>query len=126
MKRRLVVPHERLPMKARTLGALLVAGSLAAWPGTAPAQTPSRTRVIMLGTGTPYADPDRFGTALVVLVDSTPYLFDAGAGVVRRWTAAIRNEWLARPPASQRPPVVTHHHTHPTREKTMNAHRVSG
>lgn len=111
MKRRLVVPHERLPMKARTLGALLVAGSLAAWPGTAPAQTPSRTRVIMLGTGTPYADPDRFGTALVVLVDSTPYLFDAGAGVVRRWTAAIRNEGLALPPSSLRTAFVTHLHS---------------
>jgi ribonuclease Z len=98
-------------MKARTLGALLVAGSLAAWPGTAPAQTSSRTRVIMLGTGTPYADPDRFGTALVVLVDSTPYLFDAGAGVVRRWTAAIRNEGLALPPSSLRTAFVTHLHS---------------
>jgi ribonuclease BN (tRNA processing enzyme) len=50
----------------------------------------SRTRVVMLGTGTPSADPDRFGPATVIIVDSTPYLVDFGVGVVRRWAAALR------------------------------------
>jgi ribonuclease Z len=44
----------------------------------------------MLGTGTPIPDPDRLGPAVVVLVDNTPYLFDVGVGVVRRWAAALR------------------------------------
>ncbi|HEX5438039.1 MAG TPA: hypothetical protein VFW98_12815 [Gemmatimonadaceae bacterium] len=38
----------------------------------------------MLGTGTPAADPDRFGSALVVLVDTIPYLFDVGVEVVEK------------------------------------------
>ena len=47
-----------------------------------------RTKVITLGTGTPIPDPDRSGPATVVVVDSFAYLFDAGAGVVRRAAAA--------------------------------------
>lgn len=47
-----------------------------------------RTRVVLLGTGTPNADPDRSGPALAVVVDDTPYLVDAGPGVVRRAAAA--------------------------------------
>lgn len=48
----------------------------------------SRTRVVMLGTGTPNADPDRFGPALAVIVDDASYLVDFGVGVVRRAAAA--------------------------------------
>lgn len=97
-------------MKTVTLATFFVTGLLA-WPNAAPAQAASRTRVIMLGTGTPAADPDRFGTAVVVLVDSTPYLFDAGVGVVRRWTAAIRNEGLPLAASSLRTAFVTHLHS---------------
>jgi ribonuclease BN (tRNA processing enzyme) len=57
---------------------------------SAQAPVSSRTRVVMLGTGNPGADPDRFGPATVIIVDSTAYLVDAGVGVVRRWAAAIR------------------------------------
>src|SRR5215831_7951450 len=60
---------------------------------------PSQTRLIMLGTGNPGANPDRFGPATVVLVDRVPYLVDAGAGVMRRWTAAIRKYNLELGPA---------------------------
>ena len=45
----------------------------------------------MLGTGTPIPDPDRAGPAVVIVVDTVAYLFDAGAGVVRRASAAGRN-----------------------------------
>jgi ribonuclease BN (tRNA processing enzyme) len=51
---------------------------------------PSRTRIVMLGTGTPIPDPDRQGPSLVVVVDNTPYFFDAGTGIVRRAAAAQR------------------------------------
>src|SRR4029079_3247915 len=50
----------------------------------------SRTQIVMLGTGTPIPDPERFGPAVAIVVDSVAYLFDAGAGVVRRAAAAGR------------------------------------
>jgi ribonuclease Z len=53
------------------------------------AQT-SRTQIVMLGTGTPIPDPDRMGPSVAVIVDSVPYLFDAGTGIVRRAVAAQR------------------------------------
>ena len=57
--------------------------------GVLQAQEP-RTRIVMLGTGTPIPDPDRAGPAIAIVVDSVAYLFDAGAGVVRRAAAAAR------------------------------------
>ena len=51
---------------------------------------PSRTKIVMLGTGTPIPDPDRMGPSLAIIVDSVPYFFDAGVGVVRRAVAAQR------------------------------------
>jgi ribonuclease Z len=56
----------------------------------AQAQAP-RTQIVMLGTGTPIPDPDRVGSGVAIIVDSVAYLFDAGAGVVRRAAAAGRN-----------------------------------
>jgi ribonuclease BN (tRNA processing enzyme) len=50
----------------------------------------SRSRVVMLGTGTPNADPDRFGPSVAVVVDEASYLVDFGVGVVRRAAAAER------------------------------------
>ena len=47
-----------------------------------------RTKVVMLGTGTPIADPDRSGPCVAIVVDDTPYLVDFGPGVVRRAAAA--------------------------------------
>lgn len=44
----------------------------------------------MLGTGTPIPDPDRMGPSVAVIVDSVPYIFDAGTGIVRRAVAAQR------------------------------------
>lgn len=48
----------------------------------------SRTQVVLLGTGTPNADPARSGPAVAVVVDDVPYLVDFGPGVVRRAAAA--------------------------------------
>lgn len=47
-----------------------------------------RVELVLLGTGTPNADPERSGPALAVVVDDTPYLVDFGPGVVRRAAAA--------------------------------------
>ena len=53
--------------------------------------TQVRSRVVLLGTGTPNADPDRFGPAVAVVVDDASYLVDFGVGVVRRAAAAERS-----------------------------------
>jgi ribonuclease Z len=46
------------------------------------------TKVVLLGTGTPNADPERSGPAVAIVVNETPYLVDFGPGVVRRAAAA--------------------------------------
>src|ERR1700675_2121938 len=53
-----------------------------------PATVAGHTQIVLLGTGTPRADPQRSGPATAVVVNGTPYLVDAGAGIVRRAAAA--------------------------------------
>src|SRR3982750_128725 len=48
-----------------------------------------RTRVVLLGTGTPVPDPDRSGPATAIVVGDNAYLVDFGPGVVRRAEAAV-------------------------------------
>jgi len=48
----------------------------------------TRTKVVLLGTGTPIPDPDRSGPATAIVVDDRAYLVDFGPGVVRRAEAA--------------------------------------
>src|ERR1017187_8390591 len=71
----------------------------------------SRTTIVMLGTGTPIPDPDRMGPSVAVIVDSVPYIFDAGTGIVRRAAAAQRAGVPGlRMPSLQRV-FVTHLHS---------------
>ena len=56
----------------------------------APHPTAARTQVVLLGTGTPNAEPDRAGPALAVVVNGEAYLVDCGPGIVRRAAAANR------------------------------------
>ena len=49
------------------------------------------THLVLLGTGTPNADPERAGPAVAIVVNGTAYLVDAGVGVVRRAAAAAAN-----------------------------------
>lgn len=53
-------------------------------------QTKPATQVVLLGTGTPNADPDRSGPGVAIVVNDMPYLVDFGPGVVRRAAAAAR------------------------------------
>jgi ribonuclease BN (tRNA processing enzyme) len=48
------------------------------------------TQVVLLGTGTPNADPDRSGPSVAIVVNETPYLIDCGPGIVRRTAAAFQ------------------------------------
>lgn len=71
------------------LGSGQVSGRMEPPVQDAPPIPPSEiTQVVLLGTGTPNAEPDRWGAAVAVVVNGTPYLIDAGAGVVRRASAA--------------------------------------
>lgn len=82
---------------------LAVAGVLALGLGAAPAdaqQRPEsvsgapRTRVVLLGVGTPNADPERSGPAVAVVVGGRAYLVDAGPGVVRRAAQAVQERGI--------------------------------
>lgn len=81
----------------------------------AAAQTPEgapRTRIVMLGTGTPNADPDRSGPAVAVVVDDRSYIVDCGPGVVRRAAAAADAHGLAAlRPSQLRRVFITHLHS---------------
>jgi ribonuclease BN (tRNA processing enzyme) len=67
--------------------------------------------VVLLGSGTPNADPDRSGTAIAIVVDGFAYLVDAGPGVVRRASAAARNGVEALLPARLDIVFLTHLHS---------------
>jgi len=71
----------------------------------------AQTRVVVLGSGTPNADPDRSGPAVAVVVRDTAYLVDAGPGVVRRAAAAAKNGEPALKPTALTHLFVTHLHS---------------
>ena len=72
----------------------------------------SGTQVVLLGTGTPPADPDRSGPATAIVVNGTPYLVDMGAGVVRRAKSAVADRGInALEPTNLRVVFVTHLHS---------------
>lgn len=101
----------RMAIRAAAIGVLaLSAASTARLCAQAPIAY-GRTRVVMLGTGAPPADPDRFGPAVVVIVDATPYLFDIGVGVMRRWSAALGMGIVPAGASALRTAFVTHLHS---------------
>lgn len=70
------------------------------------------TRVVMLGTGTPNADPEASGPAVAIIVNGASYVVDSGPGVVRRAAAAARRHALPALEASRlRRLFVTHLHS---------------
>lgn len=98
--------------------ALGIAALVLVTAASSPAQS-SKTQIVMLGTGTPIPDPERSGPAVAIVIDSVAYLFDAGAGVMRRATAAGRKGLRAlgpRTPGGQPAPrfdrvFLTHLHS---------------
>lgn len=71
----------------------------------------SGTHVVLLGTGTPNAEPERSGSAVAVIVNGTPYLVDAGPGVVRRANAAREVGITPLQAANLHHVFLTHLHT---------------
>ncbi|MCI0525196.1 MAG: MBL fold metallo-hydrolase [Acidobacteria bacterium] len=76
---------------------------------SAPAQ--NRTQIVMLGAGTPNADPDRSGPAVAIVVNETPYVVDCGPGVVRRAAAAARKGVKGLAVEKLRRLFITHLHS---------------
>ena len=56
--------------------------------GTMASAARSRSQIVLLGTGTPNADPSRSGPSVAIVVDGVSYLVDFGPGIVRRAAAA--------------------------------------
>ncbi|MEK6285593.1 MAG: MBL fold metallo-hydrolase [Acidobacteriota bacterium] len=74
-----------------------------------PAQ--SATQIVLLGTGTPNADPDRSGPSVAVVINDTPYLVDFGPGVVRRAAAAFQKGITGLAVKNLNRAFVTHLHS---------------
>jgi ribonuclease BN (tRNA processing enzyme) len=78
---------------------------------TAP-ERPMRTKVVLLGTGTPVPDPERSGPATAIVVDDSAYLIDFGPGIVRRAKAAVLDRHIdALDPGRLKIAFVTHLHS---------------
>jgi ribonuclease BN (tRNA processing enzyme) len=77
------------------------------------AQSPParRTQVVLLGTGTPNAEPDRSGPAVAIVVNDVPYLVDCGPGLVRRAEAARRKGVAGLAVPNLRRAFITHLHS---------------
>lgn len=71
----------------------------------------SVTRLVLLGTGTPFANPERSGPSLAIVVNNTSYIVDCGPGVVRRASAAAAKGVKGLEAAQLKHLFVTHLHT---------------
>jgi ribonuclease Z len=71
----------------------------------------SRTQVVLLGTGTPLPDPARSGPSTAIIVNGTPFIVDAGTGLVRQAAAARDKGIAALRPVNLRIAFLTHLHS---------------
>ncbi|MFL6275926.1 MAG: MBL fold metallo-hydrolase [Blastocatellia bacterium] len=92
---------------------LILLPALLPSPGRSQSQSApaTHTQVVMLGTGNPSANPDRFGPAVAIVVNNTPYLVDFGPGVVRRAAAAVRKGVAPLAVANLKVAFATHLHS---------------
>jgi hypothetical protein len=81
-----------------------------------PARPPATpTRVVLLGTGTPPADPDRSGPSTAIVVNGTAYLVDFGASCdARRPPSRTGIDALSRQGARLRDHLHSIHVGYPT------------
>jgi ribonuclease BN (tRNA processing enzyme) len=71
-----------------------------------------KSQIVMLGTGMPIADPDRFGPGTAIVVNGSSYIVDCGPGVVRRASAAAKKYKIPALEASHLKIVfITHLHS---------------
>jgi len=108
-------------LKVSVLGLVLIGLSVGACsnrpPGVAPGEGEERaavetgTQVVLLGTGTPGAEPDRSGSSVAVVASGNVYLVDFGPGVVRRASAAYLLGVPELEPSNLKRAFVTHLHS---------------
>lgn len=75
------------------------------------ARPSQQSKVVLLGTGTPNADPLRQGSAMAIVVNDQAYLVDFGPGLVRRAAAATQKGIKALEPPRLTRAFLTHHHS---------------
>ena len=90
---------------------VVVALAIASVAALAGAQDDRRVRIVLLGTGTPNATPDRMGPATAIVVGDTPYLIDVGTGIVRRAAEADARGVRALRVSNLKHVFVTHLHS---------------
>lgn len=71
----------------------------------------SETTLVLLGTGTPNAEPFASGPSSAVVVDGNAYLVDFGPGVVRQCSKAYEKGVSALHPKNLKVAFCTHLHT---------------
>ncbi|MFN5479233.1 MAG: MBL fold metallo-hydrolase [Chitinophagaceae bacterium] len=70
----------------------------------------TQTKLVMLGTGTPFADPERSGPSLAIVVNDQSYVVDCGPGVVRR-ASSLSKTYPALAAKELKRLFITHLHT---------------
>jgi len=69
------------------------------------------TKLVLLGTGSPFADPAKSGPSLAIVVNNTSYIVDAGPGVVRRAAQAKELGFPSLEAAQLKTLFITHLHS---------------
>jgi len=71
----------------------------------------TNTKLVLLGTGTPFADPNKSGPSLAIIVNNTSYIVDCGPGVVRRAAQAKELGFPSLEAAQLKTLFITHLHS---------------
>jgi ribonuclease BN (tRNA processing enzyme) len=69
------------------------------------------TKLVLLGTGSPFADPAKSGPSLAIVVNNTSYIVDAGSGLVRRAAQAKELGFPSLEAAQLKTLFITHLHS---------------
>jgi ribonuclease BN (tRNA processing enzyme) len=68
-------------------------------------------KLVLLGTGTPFADPNKSGPSLAIVVNNTSYIVDCGPGVVRRAAEASKLGFPSLEASQLKTLFITHLHS---------------
>lgn len=71
----------------------------------------SDTKLVLLGTGSPFADPTKSGPSLAIVVNNTSYIVDCGPGVVRRAAEASKLGFPSLEASQLKTLFITHLHS---------------
>ena len=83
----------------------------------------AETKLIILGSGTPNPDPERYGSGYAVVVNEKAYIVDFGPGIVRR-ISAMYPTWGGDYPSMELEKIdianLTNIHSHDSSYHSMN------